>query len=112
MEPRVQVEQESARRIEAERWLVSWSVRNLGDAPLAILAARLPHGKFRSGEKSFAPALDIPPGGSASIEVEARTNEAPGSVVENAFLILTVHSAGAPWLVLARLSVHTGADGT
>lgn len=112
MEPRVGIEQESARAIAADRWLVSWSVRNLGNSPLTILSARLPHGKFRSEEKSFAPAIDIAAGGRGTIEMDARAGEAPGSIVENAFLLLRVDSGGAPWLVLARLTVRARPDGT
>ena len=106
MEPKVQVAQETARRGPApDRWQVRWRVENLGDRQLKILAARLPHGKFRSAETEFARAILIEPKQSGRIELEVRCNEPPGSIVENAFLIMRVLCADAPWLILARLRV-------
>lgn len=88
-----------------------WRVENLRQAPLAIAAARLPHGKFRSDEREFIPAVDLQPDGAAEIEAEVRCDEPPGAVVENAFLILRVVFTELPWLVLARLRVLVDEDG-
>ena len=106
MEPKVQVAQETVQRSPTpDRWQVRWRIENLGDRQLKILAARLPHGKFRSAETEFTRAILIEPKQSGRIELEVRCNEPPGSIVENAFLIMRVLCADAPWLILARLRV-------
>jgi hypothetical protein len=113
MEPKVAVEQETVRRAAApDRWQVAWLIENLGDAPLKILAARLPHGKFYCEEKELAPSVVLEPKQSGRIELEARCGAAAGSVVENAFLIMRVLWTGAPWLILARLLVSVNDEGT
>ncbi|HEX2386327.1 MAG TPA: hypothetical protein VHL99_07180 [Candidatus Binatia bacterium] len=113
MEPRVQAEQDGAARANGrDRWIVRWKIHNLGEAPLSILAARLPHGKFRSDEKSIDPPLEIASGETGRIEIEARCADRPGAEVENAFVILRVTHAGAPWLILARLRITVDNDGT
>ena len=107
MQPNIQVQQDgSARAAGRDRWIMRWRIDNFGSAPLNILAVRLPHGKFRSDEKSFDPPLDIAPGESGRIEIEARCGEAPGAEVENAFVILRVTQGGAPWLILARQRIR------
>lgn len=113
MAPQARVEQVTIRRgATADRWQIEWRIENLGAAPLEILAARLPHGKFRAEEREFAPALELGPGRSGTLELEARCGEAPRSVVENAFLIMRVVWNGAPWLILARFRVSVNDDGT
>lgn len=112
MEPIVQVQQDGrARPAGRDRWIMRWEIDNLGAAPLHIVTARLPHGKFRSDEKSFDPPLEIASGASGRIEIEARCAETPGAEVENAFVILRVIEAGAPWLILARLRVSIDNEG-
>lgn len=95
-----------------DRWRTVWSIENTGDSPLEIFTARLPHGKFRSEEKVFAPPVVIAPRGKGGIEIEARCAESPGAEVENGFLILRVAHGGDQWLILARLRVRIDARGT
>jgi hypothetical protein len=112
MEPKVRIEQEKVRRAAEHRWRVEWKIDNLGDAPLSILAVRLPHGKFRSDEKLSDPPLEVAAHQSGRFEVEARCAEAPGAEVENAFVILRITQNGAPWLILARLRIRIDDHGT
>jgi hypothetical protein len=113
MQPNIQVQQDgSARAAGRDHWIMRWRIDNFGSAPLSVLAARLPHGKFRSDEKSFDPAIEIAAGDSGRIEIEARCAEPPGAEVENAFVILRVSQAGAPWLILARQRIHIDKEGT
>jgi hypothetical protein len=113
MAPQVRVEHVTVRRgATADRWKIEWRIENLAAGPLKILAARLPHGKFRSEERDLAPALVLEPGRSGTIELEAQCGGTPGSVVENAFLILRVLWSTAPWLILARLRVSVNDEGT
>jgi hypothetical protein len=107
MEPKVHIEQDGpAHAQRPDRWVISWNIQNLGAAPLRVLAARLPHGKFRSEEKLFEPPLDIPANENGRIEIKACCGEAPGAEVENAFVILRVNYVAAPWLILARLRIR------
>ena len=113
MEPRVQIQQDGiAQAAGRDLWTMCWKIDNVASVPLQILAARLPHGKFRSEEKSIDPPLKIASGESRRIEIEARCAEAPGVEVENAFVILRVTHAGAPWLILARLRISIDNEGT
>ncbi len=95
-----------------DRWRTAWSIENTGDSPLEIFRARLPHGKFRSEEKVFAPPVAIAPRGNGRIEIEARCGEAPGAEVENGFLILRAAYGGDQWLILARLRIRIDPHGT
>lgn len=106
IDPRVLVEQISRSIGPApNRWLVAWRIQNLGEEPLQILAARLPHGQLRSVEQELAPVLKLPPNESARLDLEVTCNEPPGTIVENAFLILRLLCLGEPWWVFARLRV-------
>ena len=112
MEPKVQVAHETVQRGAApDRWQIAWQIKNLGDRSLEILAARLPHGKFRSEEKEFAPAVRLESKQSETIELEVRCHEPPGTIVENAFLIMRVLWIGQAWLILARLRVSVNGEG-
>ena len=112
MEPRVRVKQEAVLPGAAsELRQVTWRIENLGDRPLKILAARCPHGKFRSGEREFSVPVVLEANQSAAIELEVDCKESSGTVVENAFLILRVVWAGKPWLILARMRVLVNKKG-
>jgi hypothetical protein len=112
MEPRVEVEMTGASRSGGvDRWRTSWRIKNIGAAQLQILAARLPHGKFRAEEKNFEPSLDVLANESNSFEIEARCGEPPGAEVENGFVILRVTQEDALWLILVRVRVRVAADG-
>jgi hypothetical protein len=87
-------------------------VENLGDEAIAIISARVPHGKFCGKENEFRPRLRIDAGKSAPIELSIACNEAPGSAVENAFLILLTEWSKARWRIFVRFLVQVGRDGT
>jgi hypothetical protein len=112
MGPKIRVRQEAVQRgATPDRWQVAWSIVNLGAAPLKILAARAPHGKFLCDEKEFTPPVDLAANQRGRIELEVRCGEAEGAEVENAFLILRVLYAGLRWLILARLRVYVAEEG-
>jgi hypothetical protein len=112
MEPKIRVQQETVQRgATPDRWQVAWTILNLGDAPLKILAARAPHGKFLCDEKEFTPPVDLAANQRGRIELEVRCGEAEGAEVENAFLILRVLYAGGRWLILVRLRVYVAEEG-
>ena len=90
-------------------WELRWRIANDGSRPVRILSAVLPHAGFRAAERSLDVAL--PPGASADVSLGASFAAAPGTVVENPFVILTVDDGGERWRVLARLRVVAGPGG-
>ena len=104
--PRVLVEQAARRAGPAsDRWLVAWHVQNLGQQPLRLLAARLSHSRFRCEERELTPIPQLSPGERTRLEFVVACSGLPGTVVENAFLILRVLWLEEPWRVFARLRV-------
>ncbi len=108
-EPRIELEQVSARR-NGELWTIAWSVKNSGSKPLRVLAARLPHGQFKSEENRFEPPLDLKPGEQRRIQTLVRCEERPGPVTDNAFVIFYVR-LNEPWRLFARISLTVGPEG-
>lgn len=92
-------------------WGVAWRIENVGDEPVRILAGRLPHSQFRSEEQEFIPNPAISHKECARLDFSVSCCQAPGAVIENAFLILRVLCAAAWWRVLARLRVQFDEDG-
>lgn len=104
--PQVRVEQMSRHAGPAsDRWRVVWQMQNLGQHPLQLLAARLPHGRFRSEEQELTSLPQLQPGESARLEFAVACSERPGTVVENAFIIVRVVWQEEPWRIFARLRV-------
>src|SRR5215510_9311948 len=104
--PQVSVAQASRRAgTTADRWLVTWDLQNLGQHPLQLLAGRLPHSRFRSEERELAPLPYLSPGERARLEFSVACSDPPGTVVENAFLILRVLWQEELWRIFARLRV-------
>jgi len=89
-------------------WELRWRIANDGARPVRIISAVLPHAGFRAAERSLDVA--VPPGASADVSLAASFAAAPGAVVENPFVILTVDDGGERWRVLARLRVVAGPD--
>jgi hypothetical protein len=89
----------------AGQWLCTWRIHNLCQEPLQLLAAGLPHSRFRSEEQALPPAPTLLPGESARLALAVACGEPAGTVVENAFLILRVLWREQPWRILARLRV-------
>jgi len=112
IEPHIEVEQISHRRgVKAGTWLLQWEIKNLGQQPLTIFAVRLPHGQFRSPEQEFVLPYKLSANESVALEIEVACSEAPGTAVENAFLILRVLWLDNPWRIFARLRVTFDSDG-
>ena len=106
IDPQVSVEQAARRAALASgRWLVAWHIQNSGQHPLQLLAARLPHSRFRSEERELVPTPQLLPGECARLEFSVACGGLPGTVVENAFLILRVLWLEEPWRIFARLRV-------
>lgn len=106
IEPQVHVEQASRDRgVEPDHWLVVWRIRNLGQWPLQILSGRLPHGQFRCQEREWSPVPSLLPNETAELAFAVACGEPPGTVVENAFLILRVLWLEEHWRAFARLRV-------
>ena len=99
-------------RGEAGWWLASWRIQNLDTQAVEILAAWLPHDKFASGRRGFEPPLRLPGNDSLDLELPVACEEVPGSVVENAFLILQVLWGRQPWRVFARQLVSVDSKGS
>jgi hypothetical protein len=105
MEPRLRVSVESVRAAGPGVWQVCWRVENEG-GPVAVESAWVPHGRFRgAGRVQFAPPRGVP----LSLEMLVYADEAPGTVVENAFLILRL-SGG--WRVFVRMRIEFDAAGS
>ena len=104
--PQVGVEQVAQHsELTSGRWRVAWRMQNLGGQPLQLLAVRLPHSRFRSEERELTPASILLPDGRARLECSVACSELPGTVVENAFLIVRVLWREEPWRVFVRLRV-------
>jgi hypothetical protein len=111
--PRVAVE-ELHRSKEAEhgRWLFAWRIQNLTEEPITFVAARCPHGQFRSEERFFDPPLHAAAGRNATIEMPVLCDEPAGTLVENGFLILTTEWREDKWRIFVRLRVMVDPEGT
>jgi hypothetical protein len=93
------------------RWRVTWQVHNDGPAALALSAAWIPHGRFR-GDGRLALAEALAPGAAVRLTFEVRAREAPGTLVENAFLILRAEDArSGAWRIFGRMRVPFDTDG-
>ena len=104
--PQVRVEQVAQHPEPASGWWrVAWHIQNLGQQPLQLLAARLPHSRFRSEECDLTAMPELEPGAGAQLERPIACHELPGTVVENAFLIVRVLWREEPWRIFARLRV-------
>jgi hypothetical protein len=111
-EPKVHVEQVShPGGADREEWLVSWRIKNLGIAPLEVLASRLPHSQFWSGEQELNPSPTVLPDESFLLERSVRCSEPAGAAVENAFLILRVIWMNESWRIFARFRVVFNEEG-
>jgi hypothetical protein len=91
--------------------MVGWSVRNVGGDSLSVEAAWLPHGQFRGERTDLQPPITLARNQAAKLELPVTWDEPEGSVVENAFLILTLRWRYEPWRILVRVTVRRDAEG-
>jgi len=111
--PRLLIEADSCRAtIVRGQWLVAWRVQNLGQAPCAVLSTWLPHDQFFSRQKTLDAPLWLLPGESTRLELPVTCHEPPGSVVDNAYLILRLLWLEQPWRAFARHRVVLDDSGT
>ena len=90
---------------DAVRWAVTWALCNSGPASLELTDAWIPHSRFRGdGRRSLA--VEIAPGATHSQQFFVSADEAPGTIVENAFLILRVRVQDATWRVFIRMRIE------
>lgn len=111
--PRLLIESASCRATATPaRWLVAWSVQNLGQEPFEVLSTWLPHDKFSSGQHTITPPVRLLPQESTLLELPVVCHEPPESVVENAFVILRMRCLGQAWRAFVRLRVVVDTTGT
>jgi hypothetical protein len=111
-EPKVEVEElRRSREVGSDHWLFGWRIQNLTGQPIKFLAARCPHGQFRSEERFFDPPLQAAAGKTATIEMPVLCDERAGAVVENAFLILSTEWREDKWRIFVRLRVMVDVEG-
>lgn len=92
-------------------WRMTWRVQNLGDTSVEIAETWLPHGRFRAERQAWEAPQALRPTDGIEMSFKVSCQEDPGTIVENAFVILTVRWQGEPWRVLARLTVAWTAAG-
>lgn len=110
--PEVAVEELSrSRETVSGRWLFGWRIQNLTEHSLKFLAARCPHGQFKSAERVFDPPLQAAAGRAATIEMSVRCDETAGAVIENGFLILLIEWLNDRWRIFVRLRVTINQQG-
>ena len=85
-------------------WRVSWRLQNRATERLCVEDAWVPHGRFR-GEGHVSLGTQLEPGGSHRLELKVWAQETPGTVVQNAFLILQVRGKTLGWRVFARMHI-------
>jgi hypothetical protein len=86
--PHIRVAVESCTR-DGGGWLVRFLLVNAGALAVPVTSAWIPHGRFRGAEDRLPLELVVPSSGSGSLWLRVHADEPPGTVVENAFLILT-----------------------
>jgi hypothetical protein len=111
-EPKVAVEElDRNSKVELGRWQFQWLIQNLTEQPIKFLAARCPHGQFRSEERFFDPPLQAAAAKTATIEMPVLCDEPAGNVIENGFLILLVEWLDKRWRIFVRLRVTINQQG-
>ena len=91
-------------------WQVRWDIENLDLEPLQLLDAHAPHKQFLGKSRDLDRRV-LGPKESYRLELEVASGEPPGSVIDNAFLILRVQRGENQWRVFSRLLVRFGPDG-
>lgn len=92
-------------------WWVTWRIQNVGDDSLQFVEAHVPHGRFRGQRADLSSVAPVAAGTAREIQLAVVFMEPPGTVVENAFLILTAISQQTSWRILIRMTVESGRVG-
>ena len=93
------------------RWIGVWRIHNRGDSSAEIAAVWLPHDRFFSDNQEYGPPLALESLGLVDLAVPVDCRETPGSVIDNAFVILRVAYHRREWRVFARQEVRIDKNG-
>ena len=110
-QPTIVVENLATPSRAGARWSFKWRVQNKTTIAMRLLSVRVPHGKFRAHEQIFAPALEIPAQENRDFQLSISCNEAPDSIIENAFLIFAVEWRDQHWRFFVRLQIKINRSG-
>ena len=109
--PRVRVAIEAIKPdIEPGRWWVAWLLRNEAQEPLGLEAVWVPHGRFR-GEGRLSLDGELTAGQARRLEVRVAAQEKPGTIIDNAFLVLRVRVHDQRWRIFTRMRIAFDAAG-
>ncbi len=104
--PQVAIEQLSGKAgSRPDLWILVWTVQNLSSQALQLFRARLPHSLFYCAEQELNPPRKLEPGESYRLEFFVTCREPPGTVIENAFLILRTEWLQRSWWIFTQLRV-------
>ncbi len=110
--PKIEVEQvERGASEKLGRWLFKWRLRNVTETPMRLFSVRVPHGKFKAGEREFGPAVKIPAQDQFILDLVVACEEPPNTILENAFLILLVNWQENQWRFFVRLRIRVDQQG-
>ena len=111
-EPKIEIEQvERSRKENSHQWLFRWRVRNESQKPMCLLSVRVPHGKFKAEERKLLPPAIIAARDSFILDMAVTCEEPPGTIIENAFLILFVDWQENHWRLFVRLQITVNQQG-
>ncbi len=106
--PRLTIAPIGAAKRDGDGWRTTWRIANMEPDAVRVVAAIAPHPKFRD-EASLD--REIRGSGDTQFSLVVRTVGAPGSEIENAFVIVQVQRGDERWRLLARLRVPLGDGG-
>jgi len=109
--PPLLVEPASVVAGEGGAWRVAWRIENRDDQPVELIETWVPHGRFRAEGVRDTTVRRLEGRGASSLELTVRFSESPGTVVENAFLILQLQWRGHSWRLFARHRVEADPGG-
>jgi hypothetical protein len=105
--PAVRVKPTGTAERVGKGWRTSWRVINEYARAIHVTGASAPHSQFRGA----APLdLEVPAGEGSTFALLVDIAGAPGSEIENAFVILLIQRGDERWRVLVRVRVPL--DGT
>ena len=111
-EPSIEVEQvERGRRENPGRWCFRWRVRNKTAKAMRLLSVRVPHGRFKAEERKLLPPATIAARDNFILDMAVTCDEPPGTIIENAFLILFVDWQENQWRLFVRLQITVNQQG-
>jgi hypothetical protein len=101
--PRVHIRPIGVAERDGETWRVNWAIANHEPLGVRVALINAPHSQFRSDPTRLDVLLHE--GASTIVPLRVRVAGAPGSDIENAFVILTIDHAARQWRFLVRVRV-------